>query len=177
MDSPALHIRRSEVLGSNSDGGLLFCCLCPVCCGHFYLLHGCSQVITSILSCPPQSSSCGCGTPPPFTSGAISETNAMWGPRGPFPDVLSTHAQRRAAPGGAVQHVLCDGRRRAGRALCLVPSDCSRQAMVAFMSQPALLRVTPFWDRKDFPVPSFLVCIFTCVLLWASPRLGKSSRR
>lgn len=66
----------------------------------------------------------------------------------------STHTQGTAAPGGAVQHVLCDGRRRAGQALCpITPSDCSRQAAVAFVPQPVLLRVAPFWDRKDFPVP------------------------
>lgn len=46
------------------------------------------------------------------------------------------------------------------QAFHLVPSDCSRQMMMAFTSEPALLPVTLFWDRKDFPFFSFFICVF-----------------
>lgn len=52
---------------------------------------------------------------------------------------------------------VCSG---AGQAFCLVPSDCSGQMTMAFISEPALLSVTLFWDRKDFPFLSFLICTF-----------------
>lgn len=47
-----------------------------------------------------------------------------------------------------------------GQAFRLVPPDCSGQMMMAFISEPALLPVTLFWDRKDFHFPSFLICLF-----------------
>lgn len=47
-----------------------------------------------------------------------------------------------------------------GQAFRLVPSGCSQQMMMAFVSEPALLPVTLFWDRKDFPFPRFLTCAF-----------------
>lgn len=40
-----------------------------------------------------------------------------------------------------------------GQAFRLLPSDCSRQMTMAFISEL-------FWDRKDFPFPSFLICMF-----------------
>lgn len=46
------------------------------------------------------------------------------------------------------------------QAFRLVPSDCSGQMMTAFISEPALLPVTLFWDRKDFPFLSFFICVF-----------------
>lgn len=47
-----------------------------------------------------------------------------------------------------------------GQAFRLVPSDYSGQLMTAFISEPALLPVTLFWDRKDFPFLSFFICVF-----------------
>lgn len=47
-----------------------------------------------------------------------------------------------------------------GQAFRLFPSDCSGQMTMAFISEPALLPMTLFWDRKVFPFPSFLICMF-----------------
>jgi len=47
-----------------------------------------------------------------------------------------------------------------GQAFRLVPSDCSGQMTMAFIAEPALPPVALFWDRKDFPFPSFLICMF-----------------
>lgn len=50
-----------------------------------------------------------------------------------------------------------------GQAFCLVPSDCSGQMTMAFISEPALLPATLFWDRKDFPFPGFFIYMFAVV--------------
>lgn len=107
MDCPALHSRRcSKGLGSSSDGGLLFCF--PVCCGHFYFMAAHKSSPPSF-PLHPRAAAAGVGLPPPFTSGAISEANATFASEGgPFPNVPSTRTQKTAAPGEAVQHLLCD---------------------------------------------------------------------
>ena len=51
-----------------------------------------------------------------------------------------------------------------GQAFRLVPSDCSGQMTMAFVSEPALLPVTLLWDRKDFPFPSCFICMFAVLV-------------
>lgn len=163
MDCPALHSRRcSKGLGSSSDGGLLFCF--PVCCGHFYFMAAHKSSPPSF-PLHPRAAAAGVGLPPPFTSGAISEANATCEAQEGLSQTCLPHALRKQQ-----LQVRLSNTFYVTIWASLVPYYSIRLQQAGGGGVCATAPAPPsgtVLGQKGFPRP----------LVWAPPRLGKSSRR